>query len=324
MSTTQEWKYYNFDDHWDEFLKVWKSENVQRKLDSEMHMWMKKYPTIVYRRSEILEERTYVPSHVSRTTVYLDGRVEHTSHVHGKHIESHTKYDPYTDKKFRMYTRGDPLWKFGKDYGYYWYQKIHEDDEDFAMNRNSFVRSMANVHPGFIVRGNKMRSTRKDLDEFFMDNPVHDEYCDRQREKNAPKPDTLESMILIGGKEYLIKPLFHAADMLFDEEVLIIQDVDGKDQIVIPGKKIVFDLFNFYHITRDNDRSRQLDDDYYYKNPSFNLQSDEYYDSKIVDVDVDDYYYFTDDDSQTESLREWERDSMEVNGEWTDNSDWSD
>ena len=116
--------------------------------------------------------------------------------------------------------------------------------------------------------------------------------------------------------------------MLFDEEVLIIQDVDGKDQIVIPEKKIVFDLFNFYYITRDNDRSHlvnfMIDDDY--KIPSFNLQSDEYYDSKVDDVDEDDflYYYFTDDDSQAESRREWERDFMEVNGEWTDNSEWSD
>ena len=312
MSTTQEWKYYNFDDHWDEFLKVWKSENVQRKLDSEMHTWMKDYPTIVYKRRERLVERTYVQTPGG-----------------GKYLPSYTEYNPDTDKKSRMYNRGDPLWKFGNDDGDYWDEKIHDDDdENFAMNRNSFVRSMANVHPGFIVRGNKMRSTRQDLDEFFMDNPAHDEHCDMQREKNAPKPDTLESMILIGGKQYLIKPLFHAADMLFDEEVLIIQDVDGKDQIVIPEKKIVFDLFNFYYITRDNDRSHlvnfMIDDDY--KIPSFNLQSDEYYDSKVDDVDEDDflYYYFTDDDSQAESRREWERDFMEVNGEWTDNSEWSD
>ena len=115
MSTTQEWKYYNFDDHWDEFLKVWKSENVQRKLDSEMHTWMKDYPTIVYKRRERLVERTYVQTPGG-----------------GKYLPSYTGYDPDTDKKSRMYNRGDPLWKFGNDDGDYWDEKIHDDDENFA------------------------------------------------------------------------------------------------------------------------------------------------------------------------------------------------
>lgn len=296
------WKYYNFDEHWKEFLEVWKSENVQSKLDSEMHSWMKDYPTTVYKKREKLVDRSYV-----------------TTPGGGKYLPQYSKYNPDTDKKSRLYNRGDSLWKFSNDDGDYWMDKIHNNEEDFDADLNSFVKSIANVHPCLVVRGKEMIPSRQKLIEFFMDNEAYEEHIIRQHEKNAPKKETIDSMIMIGGKSYLTKPLYIAATMLFyGHQVFVVEDIDGNDQILIPGQKIVFDLYNFYFITRDKDT-----------NPSVVLQSDEYYDSKFGVIDeYNEMYYSSDDywsdDSDFERHREWEREFMELNGEWTDNSDWTD
>jgi len=87
------------------------------------------------------------------------------------------------------------------------------------------------------------------------------------------------------GKNFIREPLFHAAWLLFGDAELI-YDVDGNDLILIPHEKIVFDLFNFHYITRDKDT-----------NPSFVLQKDEYYDSKIDDDDDYDDDDYDDDES---------------------------
>jgi len=248
MSTTpQEWKYYDFDEHWDEFLKVWKSESVQEDLDTAMEKWQEDSPTYTY-----------------------------------------TGDTP----KLRPYERGDPLWEFGRTD--YWACKISPfDDDETDICHTAFVKAVMNVHPGLIFRGAPKPGRvipERDMDlecNFYTISGALGEECERQHIKNAPKPDSLESMIMMMGKNFIREPLFTAAWMLFGDAELI-KDVDGNDLILIPHKKLVFDLYNFYFITRDT-------------SPSFVLQKDEYYDSKINDDDDDDDDYDDDDYDDDES-----------------------
>jgi len=235
---TREWKYYDFDANWSEFLKVWKSEEVQEELDMTMENWERDNPTYTY-----------------------------TDDTH----------------KLRIYERGDPLWEFGRTD--YWACKIYEDPRDkdeTDITVKAFAKSMMNVHPGLLIRGKPkpgrvMPECDEDLvGQFYTTSGAMSEQMDRQHAKRAPKPDTLESMIMMMGKNFIRDPLFVAAEMLFGDAILI-KDIDGNSLILIPHEKIVFDLYNFYFITRDKDT-----------NPSFVLQSDEYYDSKINDDDYDD------------------------------------
>jgi hypothetical protein len=232
----QEWKYYDFDEHWDEFLKVWKSESVQEDLDEVMEQWQEDNPTYTY-----------------------------TGDTH----------------KLRTYERGDPLWEFGRTD--YWACKISPDDDDETdIAARAFVKSLTNVHPGLIFRGATKPGRlvpERDMDlelNYYMLSNVPNELYEQQYKKNAPKPDSLESMIMMMGKNFIREPLLTSAYILFGDAELI-KDVDGNSLILIPHEKIVFDLYNFYFITRDNDT-----------NSSFVLQKDEYYDSKINDDDDDD------------------------------------
>lgn len=232
----QEWKYYDFDANWDEFLKVWKSEEVQEELDMTMKNWERDNPTYTY-----------------------------------------TDDTP----KLRIYERGDQPWEFGRTD--YWSCKISPDDDDETdIAARAFVKSLTNVHPGLIFRdkpkpGRVMPERDMDFElNYYTLSNVPNELYERQYKKNAPKPDTLESMIMMMGKNFIRNPLFVAAEMLFGDAILI-KDIDGNSLILIPHEKIVFDLYNFYFITRDKDTI-----------PSFVLQSDDYYDSKINDDDYDD------------------------------------
>lgn len=246
----QEWKYYDFDEHWNEFLEVWKSEYVQEELDEAMISWGEDNPTYVYDDDE---------------------------------------------RRIRVYKRGDPLWEFGRTD--YWQCKIHDDfGDETDICAKAFLKAVINVHPGLIFRG-KPKSGRvipeRDVDvesNFYMTSGAFHAQDEREHNKNAPKPDTLESMIMMVGKNFIRNPLFTAANKMFGYAELI-EDIDGNSLILIPHKKIVFDLYNFYFITRDKDNS-----------PSFVLQKDEYYDSRIDDDEYTDEDEIDENDSDLDEL----------------------
>jgi hypothetical protein len=174
---------------------------------------------------------------------------------------------PWEDGKPMTYERGDQLWEFGRTD--YWHEKIMSagEEEEHEMYK-IFSKRLQQIHPQMFV---------DDIDHvsewnYSVECGFADEVGKQTWEKYKPKKDSLESFIMMMGKNYVSHALYVAAfDMFDDDEPTMVKDCDGNDLILFSNKKIVFDLYNFYFLTRDEDT-----------NESFILRPDAYYDDKCA------------------------------------------
>ena len=68
------------------------------------------------------------------------------------------------------------------------------------------------------------------------------------KEDFVPKPNSIESFIMDGGQNVLSFIFLHVARILFpnDSDIVFTQDENGIDMILLPNKKIIFDIYLFY------------------------------------------------------------------------------
>jgi hypothetical protein len=190
--------------------------------------------------------------------------------VLAEQMDGWCEYDaPREDGKPMVYKRGDQLWEFScTDY---WPERIfHRCDKDRTEMYDAFNKRMRQLHPRMFMQNNKFNNEA--AGEYMEECGFSHEVEDILYEKHKPKNNSLESFIMMRGKNYISHALFEASKILFYPEAEMVQDLDGHDLILIPDMKIVFDLYNFYFITRDNDTCE-----------SFRLQPDAYYEDLLED-----------------------------------------
>jgi hypothetical protein len=167
--------------------------------------------------------------------------------------------DRHTNMK--RYERGDQLWKFS-NYDYW------ESEESYEAIEESFNE----VEKYGMVNTYKKRM-KEVLDYKYDSSELNDSYifstcADAIRTKFTPKDDSIESFIMYGGKKYIFKALFQVSIILFKNSQLIIPAEvypENNKFVLIPEEKIVFDLYDYYHIVKC-------------KNPDYFEKSDGYYD----------------------------------------------
>jgi hypothetical protein len=204
---TSQWTFYDFDKNWDEFYKVWKTDDVQNILKKDMDNWC-------------INEASYT---------YMDD---------GTLIES-------------TWSKGKPLWHLSRtNYHYTHVCNVVEDRIKKERMVYHYKKSMEQVFPSKYIK-----MSYGDLYEEFssicFENIINE--C-------SPKPHTIESLILVMGKNYISGALHACALKLFPDNKVIFYNGNGKnsdtdnDEIYILEKKIVFDLLDFYYVTRDNSK----------------------------------------------------------------------
>jgi hypothetical protein len=212
----RKWKFYDFDANWEEFIKIWNSDDVQDILERDMNNWC-------------------------------------TEELHSR----------------QTYERGDPLWTFSKTD--YWFTKLN----DAAWEEVHKYNMIETFHKRMKQLYGKNYTDDKDLVFEHFDETWHNAIM----EQYAPKPDTLESMIMIMGKNYLsdtfnkvAKIIYNQSDYDSDEEVygtptdnIIYTHYGNEDSIIlISSEKIVFDLYDYYFSKIDG-KSLLQPDKYYNK-----------------------------------------------------------
>ncbi len=166
---------------------------------------------------------------------------------------THAYFEP--DGSRPTWKRGEPLWHLSRTD--YWATR-HMDAAAEHIERNGcfakFERTMA-------------QQGRRFSDPYgaFV------AHCyDAITEDMAPRPDTLESLVMIAGGEFLYDALAATARKLGFEDV-----VAHAGPVLLPGEKLVFDFMQYYFDVVAPASSRLL-------------QSDEYYDSVVADTSDDD------------------------------------
>lgn len=145
--------------------------------------------------------------------------------------------------------RGDPLWHLSDSE--YWYELIMHRAQDVMDSRYpdpyaSYVRTMS-----------AQRLPYSDEDGFFdsLYIPVFDDVYEDMK----PKPATLESLVLVGGRNYISRALALAAHKLFPDSTVVLgrcvgdesdETDDTEDRIYILEDRIKFDLLDHYFDTR--------------------------------------------------------------------------
>lgn len=208
MNETRKWNFYNFDENWSEFVRVWKTDSVQKVLQKHMEKWCE-------------------------TEAYLE-----------KDDETGENCPPIYDPK-------KPLWRYSKTD--FWDFKITEETNDFMEKEKIMEKYREKVKN---ETGRELDFEGEDEDEFFR-------IFNKHTSQFEPKTDTLESFIMIMGKNCLSFPLFETAKKLFPKNSVVrVKDENKNVIILIPEEKIVFDIYDYFFCTREN----------------YEMKTDEFYD----------------------------------------------
>lgn len=144
--------------------------------------------------------------------------------------------------------RGDALWEYSKTD--YWVEKhvnlAFEHIEEHGLVQK-YARTKRNL--GFCL-------TDEQAFEGFL------ETCFGEIEEQFhPKPGSLESLIMISGKNFIMPVLYEVAELIFGNCIMV-EDYDENWVVLVPDQKIVFDLYNWYFETREGD-DMWMDDECY-------------------------------------------------------------
>jgi len=160
------------------------------------------------------------------------------------HDEKGKKYKPKWEKQ--------PLWSLGKTD--HWDTIITEKINNLP--KSEFEKYKENLRS----QGKVVEEPEDEFDE----NPVFDDYFDEKYEEFSPKPDTIESFIMVMGKNYLSSPLKATACVFFGEkDVLMCEGERGGDLVLVPEERIIFDLFDYYFENFDKHEEHKQPDEYY-------------------------------------------------------------
>jgi hypothetical protein len=207
MTTTQQWKYYDFDANWNEFLSVWKTDQVQTELEEDMATWCE-------------NEAYYIT-------------------------------DEHGNKKTPIWTKGEPLWHLSRTD--YWSNQLDKKAQ-YEIAQYDLVNTFHNRLEQVLGQ-----TFTKDLITQLFHEKCYDYIYDHYK----PKPDTIDSLILVLGKNYISTALLTVAELLFpDCEVCFENHNTAGDTILIKEHKLVFDLLDYYYTTRDGDSCLLPDEEY--------------------------------------------------------------
>lgn len=147
---------------------------------------------------------------------------------------------------------GDPLWHLGR--ADFWDDVLEPqiDARLLAMYPDPYrcyKRTMQAQHLPVL--------DKHKFNEAIMFRVWESEY-DKLRKELEPKPGTLESLVLIQGKNYLTWALAFTASIMFpDSDIIIARNARGDMFTLLPKEGIVFDLLDFYMHKYQGVRRRQ-------------------------------------------------------------------
>ena len=141
-----------------------------------------------------------------------------------------------------IWNKGEPLWNLSRT-DYHWQKMLQSTDD--KINKENIYRTYRKRMEQ--ITGRKF-VTDEDDDKIFN-------RCFKAIMKEfEPKPHTIDSLILMQGKNYMLKSLLKTARLLFPNDTVIKYRTDDNSKIIlIVNKKLVFDLFDFYFSTRDDE-----------------------------------------------------------------------
>lgn len=152
---------------------------------------------------------------------------------------------PNSDGSRPTWRRGDPLWRLSSPAR--WWDII----DDAAL------QNIGKIFPRYSLYKRTMDAQcLPAVDEDAFDDMViesvvdSDEYAKLEQE-HEPKPGTLESLVMFGGRKSLTVPLALCAQHMFPNSTI---DFGISNGYVLIDEGIVFDLEDFYLSTRRNDR----------------------------------------------------------------------
>lgn len=195
-----EWTFYNFDENWDEFYRVWQTDEVQHVLEKEMDFFCVTCPSFINVHSGLDDEL----------------------------------------KPPKIWKKRDPLW-YLEDSDY------HEDKIIRAVykkleNENvyhNYIKTMKHIFPG----------KRMDSEEFSF--ALDDFFLKAFRKECSHQPHTIDSLALIGGRNFISSALYKCAKQLFPYCQIYYIENGSHDLVYLPDEKIIFDLISYYQVTRD-------------------------------------------------------------------------
>jgi hypothetical protein len=140
------------------------------------------------------------------------------------------------------WSEGDPLWQLSRTD--FWDLNIN-DSIDTHINTHRYVENLQKTWRMNLTRPNCSRHQATDAMYEIM--RISGEYK-RLYDLYSPKPDTIESLILVLGKNHMSHALFHVAHHMFPhDDIIFTIDKQGHDVILIPALHTVFDLFDFFY-----------------------------------------------------------------------------
>ena len=145
------------------------------------------------------------------------------------------------------WNKGEPLWHLSRTD--YHYSKMMDQAND-------------KVEKDHIFQTYKKRMgeiTGRKFDD-FDDDDIYNRCFDEIMEEFKPKRHTIDSLILVHGKNYISNALFESAQLLFPDDDIMNFTSSDSEIIINVSKKIVFDLLDFYFSTRD--QPIPIDEDY--------------------------------------------------------------
>lgn len=152
-----------------------------------------------------------------------------------------------------MWTPGTPLWKYSRTD--HWVDHIEMNMYEWEKAQPSDFESYKQLME------RKGLPHYRDLTE-FEGSELHDRMTDvwferytKEAAQYDPKPGTLESCIMIHGKNFLTDGFALAARRLFPHSRIFVSSFRDADHIWLPDERILFDIYDFYFSTRDGSKS---------------------------------------------------------------------
>lgn len=152
-----------------------------------------------------------------------------------------------TPKERPTWKKNDPLWSICTSQ--YWVDKLCEKVELYIDEHDLMTKYKKRMEQ---IQCRKFPS---DIDTIIaLWDSFYSSCYDILIKEVEPKPHTLESLVLVDGKNYISYVLYEIAKQLFpNDDVIVTHYKCHCDMILVVQKKIVFDLLGFYFYTREKE-----------------------------------------------------------------------
>lgn len=157
------------------------------------------------------------------------------------------EHAPQTTDGPATWKPGDPLWHLSACS--YW------DDLIAMRTYDLFHVTYPNAYDNY-VKAMRARGLPclMSADAFFDSEGVCEE-LDRLEERVQPRPGTLDSLVLMGGRDFLAEALAVTAAILFPDDHVYLAYANGQRRkglrVIIPERRLVLDMVDFFLKTRE-------------------------------------------------------------------------